>query len=221
VRLAVYLSGMKLTGEFPPAVEEYIGYFIIGLMSLFLTPLYCVWIFDNCHLFHNAAFVLRVKSRLRLTLEYLKFTAVDALSFVIVLNLTALPLVAAKTGGVYAYFAFFALSMLSQFLFFSVCSALFFLIFLMTGRSAVSFIAVVLYGAADYGGGVPIPFYRWISIGTARTFLPDISGYLTSRIPDFTSMLFLAVFFTVLSAACALACSRRDFIGRNEGNNDE
>jgi hypothetical protein len=45
---------------------------------------------------------------------------------------------------------FFALSILSQFLFFSVCSFLFFAVFLSTGSGILCYLITCLYGAIDY-----------------------------------------------------------------------
>jgi len=221
VRLVTFRAGVKFTGEYPNVIENYIWYFAINLISLFLTPLYGLWIYDSCHLFDNIIFVLRVRNRFKMVLEYGKYTLVDALSFTFILNLTALPLIIIQSGGGITYFPFFILSMLSQFLYFSVFSFLFFAIFLLTGSGILSYLITCLYGAIDYVGAAFGPDTPWLYIGTGRTFFPDMDQYLKTHIPDFTNVCFFVTLLLILSIVCASLCSKRDFIGRNEGVNDE
>lgn len=209
-----------VTNSMPPVILSYFKFISIASMSFLLTPLFCFWIADNCLIFSNPAVILRSGGRDRIVARYGECAAVGAVGYVFLLNLAAMPSVLIQNRNILPFMSYFAASMLLQLLFFSVCSFLFFLIYLLTGSGVYGFIAVVIYGVVD-NIGMNSPFDNWVYVGTARADAGDYYSFLKNPAPVFANCGFFLSLLIFLAAACVFVCSKKDFIGKNEGKSDE
>jgi hypothetical protein len=202
----------------PVVISRYTEFIAVGYMSLLFPPLYCFWISDNCHMFNDTKFILRMQSRLGLMLRYALCTMINAASFAIIINLIVLPIVIIKNGNILSYLSYFACSYLLQILYFAVCSFLFFAVYLLANKIYLSFVVVILYGFWDFIGSSL--FSKWVYIGSAHALI-DSATFLKNPTSVLINVRFFLAFVIILCVLCAFACSKRDFIGNNEGKSYE
>lgn len=202
----------------PAVISRYSEFMAMGYLSLLLPAAYCFWIFNDCNLFNDIKFILRIPSRFKLMISYISCSLINAFAFVLIINIIILSIAVIKNGSILSYFLYLFFSILLQFLFFCICSLLFFSAYLLANKVYVSFIVVILYGVWDYvGSHIPV---EWFYIGSGRTII-DYSIFSTNPALVFSNISFLLSIIIVLCVLCTYLFYKRNFIGENEGKSYE
>lgn len=207
-----------LDPSYPAAVSRIIDYFNTSLLSLLLPLLYCFWIYDSCQLFHDVKIVLRIGSRSKLAAAFGLCAAIDSASFLLILCLSSIPIVIARSGNISAYMGYLSLTFLLLLLFFIVCSLLYFAVYMLTAKSYSGFLAVAFYGAWDMV--ISMVARRFPYIGSFNGLL-DYNPFRKSPALFLSSLRISSAEILLLCLACALICWKVDFIDKHEEKNDE
>lgn len=206
---------LYIDSSYPFAVSIYSNMMSFPFISLILPTLYCGWIFDNCTLFNDTKFVLRVKSRFSLSLAYVECAILDAFFFTLILTVTAVLAVIYKGGNIAPYFSYLTTNCLLQFLYLLVCSFLYFFIYLLSTKAPLAFLIVIFYGVYDYGSTYVMSFANKILIGATYSAVSYNTFKKSPNVP-YTDVSFLLSLIIALFVFCVICCLKKDFIGKNE-----
>ncbi len=193
-------------------INDYSIFFNFQFISFVLPIVYCIWIFSSFPLLQDEKIILRSGSRLKVLLLQGKLIFADALSFAVLLNITALPIVFFQYSSAVNHLPYFFFSFVLQFLYFLVCSLFYSIFYLLFSKSYVSALVVVVYGAIDYLAMNIVKTVTW-SCGSGRVAIADLKT-ASVNIPFLFS---IVIFLTVISE---VILSKKNFIGKAEENHE-
>lgn len=218
------LDGDFFSGSAVFAGQAYETYFFFRATDVMHVPVYALWIYAITRFFMDVKYCTRTESRARWLMQYLRISALLAVTYLAILNIPAL-VGSYVVGGVFLpVLPYYLYSFVLEFMLHMILSLLYFLVYLLTERSFVAFIAVVLYGVWD-------DFYSLIYvkseflkdlldelnlfIGWARA-VADSTYWTEDRMLDWSSFFMFAGIFLLLFALCQIAIRRKDFLSAQE-----
>jgi hypothetical protein len=185
----------------------------IYIISLVLIPLYPFWNEKAYFLTENTDIVIRSGSPQKVLMQYLGYSAVNALSYAIVLNLPLILYFGVINGITKELFLLLFFTAL-LFLLFLNASMLYYIATAWTRRSVLGYLCVILYGVWDLIGLEVSPYLRWINLSVYYVLVP--SSLKTSGL--ILSLLVLGSTFVILFAAGSLLSSRLEYLSKDKNN---
>lgn len=195
-------------------VYEYLSLRRIQEYCLLFVPVFCFWNAPAYTWCSETNRMLRYGSPFRAAIQYLRFSLINTLLYVLASNLVTLAWIFATEGSA-SWFRYILILLLFQLILYLNCSLLYFLV--MTGfhqRIFFGFLAVVLYAVWDLIGEIPSLYGRWFSISTS--YVASAPEALVSPPVLIVHLLILAGTGAVLLSAGMLVSERTDCLAERK-----
>lgn len=186
----------------------------IYLISLVLIPLYGFWNEKAYSFTENIDIVIRSKSPQRVLVQYVGYSAVNALGYSFVLNAPLMLYFSIMNGLTKNFFLLLFFTALLFLLFLNV-SMLFYLAATWVHRSVAGYFCAIIYGVWDLIGLAVSPHFQWINLSVYYVLVPStlkISGLVLS-------FLLLGSTCVILFVAGSLLSTRLEYLSKDK--NDE
>jgi hypothetical protein len=189
------------------------GYYTVlihmSFLSIFAPFIYCVFICGKGTFLSDINMIIRSGGRLRLSADLLEFSFFDSLIFTLIVNIIPFFYFYTNCGFCKSSNLYYISSFLQLVMYFIVCSLLYGVVQMFSGKAYMGVIAVIFYGALDFVLLRIYPQWRYATAG--RAFMQNISETADN-------VRVLAAEIIILTVMLVAGVLRIDFLTKAEKN---